>query len=187
HKTTVSTEQMLIQIIKRARYLVQQGKTLFSTSALSFFLKNEVDFESFKANPSHINYFASLDDFDIWGSIKVWANDEDRILSLLSKMLLERKLFKVELSNKKNDIEIVNTTRKQLATFFNISFQDTKFLCNTGKITNKGYLSHNQNILIKTKKGDIIDVAKASDLPNIEALSKIVKKFYLCYPKVLSL
>ena len=187
HKTTVSTEQMLIQIIKRARYLTQQKVDVFSSKAFSFFLDIEIGFEDFKNHPEYLDYFANLDDFDIWGSIKIWANHKDKVLSELSRMLLERRLFKVELNNKKIDNVSIITLRDTLSKKMNITLEEAKFFCTKGKITNKGYVSHNQNILIKTKRGEIIDVAKASDLPNIEALSKIVKKFYLCYPKVLSL
>jgi hypothetical protein len=36
---------------------------------------------------------------------------------------------------------------------------------------------------VLTKKGKIIDIAQASDLPNIKAMSKIVRKYYVCWPK----
>lgn len=32
-----------------------------------------------------------------------------------------------------------------------------------------------------------MDIAQAADLPNIKAMSKIVKKYYLCLPKNVSL
>ncbi|MBT32638.1 MAG: phosphohydrolase [Thalassobius sp.] len=187
HKTTLSTEQMLIQIIKRAKYLAQKGVDVFSSKPLSFFLKENIGFEDFREKPEYLEYFARLDDFDIWGSIKVWADHDDKVLAELSRMLLERRLFRVELTNKKSVDKNITSIRESLAKQLDISLEDAKFFCTKGKITNKAYVSQNQNILIKSKKGEIIDVAKASDLPNIEALSKIVKKFYLCYPKVLSL
>ncbi|UZR94392.1 HD domain-containing protein [Chondrinema litorale] len=187
HKTTLSTEQMLIQIIKRAKYLAQKGVDVFSSKPLSFFLNASIGFEDFKEKPEYLEYFARLDDFDIWGSIKVWADHDDKVLSELSRMLLERRLFRVELTNKKSVEKNISSIRESLSKKMGISLEDAKFFCTKGKITNKAYVSQNQNILIKSKKGEIIDVAKASDLPNIEALSKIVKKFYLCYPKVLSL
>jgi hypothetical protein len=37
------------------------------------------------------------------------------------------------------------------------------------------------------KSGELLDIAHASDLPNIKAISKIVKKNYLCWPKNVSL
>jgi len=187
HKTTVSTEQMLIQIIKRARYLAKHDNTFFCTPALKYFLKTEIGFDDFKHNSTSLKNFVTLDDFDVWGSIKFWQHSKDKILSELSNMLLERRLFKVELKNSKIDKEAFDQIKKDIANRLKISIEETRFFCTTGKVTNKGYLSNNQNILIKTKKGQIIDIAKASDLPNIEALSKIVKKFYLCHPKVLSL
>jgi len=187
HKTTVSTEQMLIQIIKRARWLVQQGKDIFCTPSLKYFLMNDIALEDFQNDQQSLLHFAALDDFDIWGSIKFWKDLDDKVLALLSNMMLERKLFKVNLKNTKVEKEQLARVKSEVAHKMNIPLQDVSFFCTSGKITNKAYLSNNQNILIKTKRGEIIDIAKASDLPNIEALSKIVKKYYLCHPKVLSL
>ncbi len=187
HKTTVSTEQMLIQIIKRARWLAQRDKDFFCTPSLKYFLLKDVGFKDFKTDNKSLAQFAALDDFDVWGSIKFWKDSKDTVLANLSNMLLERKLFKVDLKNTKVEKEKIADLRSKISQAMGISIEDAQFFCTTGKVTNKAYLSNNQNILIKTKKGEIIDIAKASDLPNIEALSKIVKKFYLCHPKVLSL
>ena len=44
-----------------------------------------------------------------------------------------------------------------------------------------------EKINILTKQGKIKDIAQASDLPNIKAMSKIVKKYYLCWPKNVNL
>lgn len=187
HKTTVSTEQMLIQLIKRARYLVRKGIDLPCSPNLKLFFEKDITFPDFENNYDYLSAFASLDDYDIWGGIKFWVAHEDKVLSLLSKMLLDRKLFKVELSNEKIKKERLKSIRKKVQQEYGLTPSESKFMSSSGKITNSGYIPYDQNILIKTKKGEILDVAKASDLPNIEALSKIVKKFYLCYPKVLSL
>ena len=45
------------------------------------------------------NYIA-LDDNDIWSAIKVWQQHDDKILSLLSSNLINRKIFKVEVREK---------------------------------------------------------------------------------------
>ena len=108
HKTTVSTEQMLIQIIKRARFLAKHDNTFFCTTALKYFLKTDIGFEDFKHNSTSLKNFVTLDDFDVWGSIKFWQHSEDKILSELSNMLLERRLFKVELKNGKIDKETLS-------------------------------------------------------------------------------
>jgi len=188
HKTTVSTEQMLIQLIRRARTLVQSGHTVEATPAFALFLKKEVTIDDFGQQPeTYLSAFAALDDYDIWGSIKVWVQHADRVLSMLSRMLLERKLFKVELENEKIAKTRVRQIREEVMQQLHLDRQETKYLCTHGSLTNSGYIPDDQNILIKKKTGEILDVAAASDLPNIKALSKIVKKYYLCYPKFLSL
>ncbi|MDW7693636.1 HD domain-containing protein [Flammeovirgaceae bacterium SG7u.111] len=186
HKTTVGTEQMLIQLIRRAKYLVQQGEDVFATSTLKLFLEKDIGVEDFNKD-KYLSAFAALDDFDIWGSIKDWVKHSDIVLSGLSEMLLNRKTFRVELTNEGQSPEKVARIEKSIQQYYNITEKDIPFLCTYGVISNSGYIPDNQNIMIKMKSGEIIDVAKASDLPNIEALSKIVKKYYLCYPKVLSL
>ena len=183
HKTTVSTEQMLIQIIRRARDVAQEGHEVFATPGLGLFLKNNVGWDDFQQHPEYLTAFASLDDSDVWCGVKVWVNHPDRALSELSRMLLNRKLFRVEFSDTKHEKDHVRAIRQQLMQQTGFSKEEAKYFCTSGKIFNSGYIPNDQNILIKTKKGEILDVAKASDLPNIEALSRIVKKYFLCYPK----
>ncbi|MEN7549764.1 HD domain-containing protein [Rapidithrix thailandica] len=187
HKTTVSTEQMLIKIIQRARKLLQSGQEVFASPSLKTFLEKDIRIEDFHQNPMYIDAFSRLDDFDIWAGIKLWASHPDSLLRLLSNMLLDRKLFRVLLSNTPHPTEAISSTIRKIQTYFQIDKEAAHFLCGHGKITNAAYVANNQNIMIQTKKGELLDASQASDLPNIEALSKIVKKYYLCFPKVVSL
>jgi HD superfamily phosphohydrolase len=188
HKTTVSTEQMLIQTIKRARYLSQHGAKIFATPALSLFLQNNVGLALFKNDKSFLKAFARLDDYDIWGAVKMWTTQEDRVLAELSKMLINRKLFKVKLENERIPLDLkkqVYDKIKQDLRLDGSTLQESEidYFLSYGVITNSAYFSNEQKILILKKNGEILDVAQASDLPNIKALTKIVKKYYLCYPK----
>jgi hypothetical protein len=54
-------------------------------------------------------------------------------------------------------------------------------------VSNEAYVAGGKSINILTKQGKVIDIASASDLPTIKAISKIVKKNYLCWPKNISL
>lgn len=186
HKTTVSAERMVANIIKRAQYLVKSGENLFSSEALILFLKTNYTIENFKENKSVLKAFGQLDDHDIWGAIKVWQNHPDFILSTLSKMLLERNLFKIVLSTepiKKTEVEKI---RGGVAQAYNVLRSDASYFFSYGFVTNEAY-TEGQKINILTKNGELLDIAQASDLPNIKALSKIVKKNYLCWPKNVSL
>ena len=187
HKATVSAEKMLIMLIQRAKFLVSQGQGLFATPALEVFLKNTVTLEDFKQNKDYLKAFATLDDYDIWAAIKIWSHHPDKILSALSNMLLERRLFQVLLFNNKLEKAITDKARAQISATFDLKLKDVKYFLASGSMSNAAYIAGGQNINIMTKKGKVMDVAQASDLPNIKAMSKIVKKYYLCIPKNIKL
>ena len=96
HKTVVAAEYMLIQALRRAKELKQKGTALFASPALNYFLENNVSAEDFKSDPKVLERFALLDDYDILGAIKVWQSESDKVLSELSKRIIERRLFKIE-------------------------------------------------------------------------------------------
>lgn len=183
HKTSVSAEEMLIQIIKRARYLTQKGDKVVATPALSMFLERNVSKNDFEQDPDIIDVFALLDDSDVWGSMKFWINHADFVLSTLSKMLLGRKIFKIEMENSPQPQEKIDKLKKKIKSQFNLTSDEAEYFVGSGKISNEAYISSGQKINILTKKGEIIDIDTAVELPNIKAMSKIVTKYYLCCPK----
>ncbi len=185
HKTAVSAEQMLISCIKRAQDLALSGVYVFASPALDTFLTQEISKDQLK--DSVLEDFMNLDDMDVWGAIKVWATHEDFVLSLLSKNILNRQIQKIEIRNEpiqKLELEeIIKKIEKKLCLDASLS----NYFLSQGVISNKAYISKGQSIKIKTKNNKLIDIAEASDLPNIKAMSKIVKKYYVSYPKVLDL
>ncbi|CAN5122288.1 HD domain-containing protein [soil metagenome] len=187
HKTTVSCEKMLIQLVRRAKYLKQKGIELNSTEFLSLFLKSNFSLADLHENGELIKAYCKIDDFDIWQCIKSWTNHNDKILSLLSNMILERRLFKIKLSNGKPKPEEINFLKKEVIQKYDLNRQEINYFVVFGSMSNAAYVSGGQKINILTKKGLVIDIAKASDLPNIKAMSKIVRKYYLCWPKIVSL
>jgi HD superfamily phosphohydrolase len=183
HKTAICTETMLVQIIKRARELTQAGIDVFATSPLSIFLQEEVSLEAFKADPKYLQAFAQMDDYDIWASVKIWTQHSDKLLSGISKMLLDRKLFKIMISDKPFDEQFLEKIQIDLRAQENIEEAFLPYLFIKGVITNEAYISDKQTINILTKNHKVIDIADASDLPTIKALSNIVKKYYICWAK----
>jgi hypothetical protein len=185
HKTTVSTEQMLIQTIRRARFLVQNGKQLFATPSLSFFLENEITLSQFKNDKNVLDYFVSLDDYDIWTSIKVWTKNEDKILSSLSDMLVNRRLFKTHLTTEDLDQNFKTEIKEKVKKQFGITGKDLSFLVCDGKISNSAYaLGTGEEICILKKNGEVIDITNASDIPYLQSFTQAVTKNYFCYPKM---
>jgi HD superfamily phosphohydrolase len=187
HKSSICAETMLIQIINRAKTLLSQGVNIYCVPTLLPFLSTKVDSLLFKSNPEYLSLFAELDDTDIWACIKNWAKTEDKILSTLSQQLLDRKLFKIILSKKPIEQSTIETVKYELASKSNFKPEFYQNLMVSGITTNSAYISGKKQILIKTKNNGLIDIADASDLPTIKALSKIVKKYYLCWAKNVTL
>ncbi|HEY5690916.1 MAG TPA: HD domain-containing protein [Cyclobacteriaceae bacterium] len=182
HKTAVSAERMLVNLIARAQYLIHSGANLPCSDALKIFLSRNFSIIEFQQKEV-LDSFGRLDDNDIWGAIKLWQNHPDKILSILCKMILDRDLFQIILSNNPNEKSAVENVRSEICKQYGVLRKDAAFLFSHGNVSNEAYVSEGQGINILTKDGRIMEVTQASDLPNIKALSKIVKKSYLCYPK----
>ena len=186
HKTTVSAEKMLINLIQRAKKLAQAGSLFHVTEEMAYFMNHEVSLEDFKNDSSLLKKFLELDDFDIWGAIKLWKNDGDYILKNISQMLLTRRLFKINLANAPFSNLEIDQFRSKALKKLQIPEEDLGYFFSTGTISNYGYLEKDR-ISILTKKGEVIDVASAADLPNIKIMSKMVEKHYVCLAKSLIL
>ena len=187
HKTTVAAENLLINLIKRAKWLAGKGKLVARNKTLQLFLLNKYSLGDFQNNKEILMAFLSLDDYDLWGAIKIWIKHDDQVLSELCRMLVERDLFKIGIYNKPVPKKKVDDLRKVFADKFQISKRDATYFINDGKLSNSAYELRNSKINVLMKNGAIVDIASASDLPNIKALSKIVNKYYLCFPKSVSL
>lgn len=187
HKTTVCAEKMLIQIIRRAQHLSLAGENLFASEALNVFLQQKITLEDFTQNHLYLEAFTSLDDYDLWGAIKIWKNHKDPVLSLLCNQLLERKLFRIEISRTQFEEEKIEQLKKEVVKNLGLPEDNSEYFVVNGVLRNRAYLPVSNKINVLTKKGQVLDVAQASDLPNIKAISKIVKKHYLCWPKNVSL
>ena len=182
HKTVVSAEYMLIYTLRRAKRLVKEGVEVFSTPALSYFLEHDVLLQDFEETEEVVDNFSQLDDFDILTSIKVWSKHEDRVLSFLADSIVNRRLFKIDISKKSFSQEKIKSKKKQLKNSFGFSNEDLDYLVFSDVLMNKAYNQSRQNINILMKSGDIVDLVEASDNLNISALAQPVEKYFLCYP-----
>ena len=187
HKTALGAERMLVNIIRRAQYLLKAGEDLHATEVLKSFLLNDYQLADFNENPDLLDLFGQMDDNDIWGAIKIWRSHSDAILSGLCNRLVQRELFQVVLSTDPIKKSIVEKVRQEIYQIYGILRKDTNYLYSLGTVSNEAYVSGGKSINILTKKGEVIDIALASDLPSIKAISKIVEKNYLCWPKNVSL
>ncbi len=185
HKTVIAAEQLLVKILERAREISLQGATLFATPALKHFLTSSITKEAFFTEELHLKQFMKLDDQDIFASIKVWEDQEDAILSMLCKMLTNRNLYKIEMSAAPLDQTRIDLLKENVAAVLKINREEARYFVFDDVIRNRAYNAGSSNINILLKNNTLIDIAKASDLSNLESLDKTVKKYILCYPRII--
>jgi HD superfamily phosphohydrolase len=183
HKTVIGAEQLLIKILQRAKYLTAAGDKLFATPAFHWFLSQQVNKTNFLDDPLHLDWFTRLDDTDIMSAIKTWERHEDPILSTMCQRVMKRNLYRSVMSNKPFAPEYVDLVKAKVQTEMNVAQEDIHYYVFTQEIQNRAYNSSQDQIKILLKSGELVDIAEASDLGNLEALSKNVAKYALCYPK----
>jgi uncharacterized protein len=183
HKTVLSAENALVNILVRAKELAEKKVELFCTPSLRTFLYNKYSKSDFISNRSLLEIFARLDDYDIMTSIKVWTEHKDPVLSMLCEQLVNRKLFKVEMQNQPFKEEKIRPIRSEIKKKLKLNDKDVKYFVLTGTVANDAYRADKIRINILAKDGTISDITEASDQLNIDVLAKTVKKYYLCYPK----
>jgi len=185
HKTVLSAEHLLIHILKRAKYLSGQGEQIFSTPALEVFLKNNFTEEDFIRNPDLLDTFAELDDHDVFLSIKMWTKAHDKVLAMLSRKLINRNLFRIEISDNPIDGQRIDALRQKAKTAYDISDDETSYFVFTGDVANNAYNPYFDKIHVLYKDERVLDITESSDQLNINLKAKTVRKYFLCYPKSL--
>ena len=188
HKTVLSSECLLVNILKRAKQLALQGKELNATPALSFFLYNSLTKSDLTAErmftPSIIAAnFTRLDDSDILVSSKYWVDFPDRVLSSLAGRLLRRDLFAIELGAIPFPDDRTNHYKQRAAAMESIDPSLADYLVFRGSISNLTYAPGGSEVKILMKNGETRDIAEVSDMFEHRFLSESVTKYYLCYPK----
>ena len=178
HKTSIGAEFVLVKLLARVKELTHQGKKLPMTTALRFFVENHITKETFDSHA--LELFAQLDDYDIISGLKEWQYGEDWVLAKLSQMILNRDLLRVRLYRSPVEKEKVQELLREAAEQLQIPEELASYFVFTGEISNTAYRKDEQNILIYTKNNKIIDVTKASDQMNLDALATKVTKYYLC-------
>ena len=183
HKTTVATEKMLVNLLLRAKWLFQQGKQLFATPSLRYFLVNNVDADFFLNHPEALQQYGLLDDADIHCSIKEWTKDNDKVLSLLARNMVSRQTFKVEVHEQPISEERIQMLEDTLMQETGVNRDEVKFLYDISTIQKDMYDLDDDHITILYKDGTMKDITEASEILNVSLLSKKIRKYYLCYKR----
>jgi HD superfamily phosphohydrolase len=184
HKTAVASEKTLIATLRRAKDLARQGMQLFASPALHHFLYNDVDRTFFYTHPECLDHYTRLDDTDIWCALKVWATHPDLVLSTLARDMVDRTIFRVEVQNEPFDPQHVASIRDAIRAHYQISAAETDYFLNSNPVVKDMYSAEDDSIGILFRDGTIKDIAEASDMLNIQLLSKKVCKYYLCYQRL---
>ena len=183
HKTSVVAELILTKILKRAKELTQLGIVLPCSESLLFFMENKITLEDFDKNV--LDKFSYLDDYDVMGAIKSWQFNEDYVLHNLCRMILNRDLLKIQMTEYKPNKERLLEFKNKFIAKEKISEKEADYFVFKGKIKNQAYNKSIEPIYILKKDKSIEDVVEASDQMYLKALAKEVTKYYICFPKVL--
>lgn len=183
HKTTVAYEKMLVNTLKRAKMLARQGVKLFASPSLEYFLYNDVDNQWFTTHDEAMHHYSQLDDNDIWTALKVWTASDDKILSMLATGLVCRRIFKVEIQEESFSQEQIDARLAALGEAAGVDADDARYLMSMNVVQKDMYDVNDDYIAILYKDGTIRDIAEASEILNVELLSKKIRKYYLCYQR----
>jgi hypothetical protein len=128
--------------------------------------------------------YGDLDDNDIWSAMKAWKYSDDKILSTLANDMLNRHIFKVEVSETPVSEERIDGIVTEIATKMDISKADARrYMMSINTIQKDMYNVEDDSITILYKDGTTKDISDASELLNVQLLSKKIRKYYLCYQR----
>lgn len=177
HKTVLSAEMMLVKIIRRTKELIAAGQPVVAASdELNFFLSSGT-----LPIEQHLDTFCRLDDHDIMATIKNWSHHPDKILSTLSRSLVERILLKVKLQAEPFDKEFIKEKTREACEKLGISLEEARYFVFTGEASNTTYNPGDERINILFKDGTIKDISQVDNALIQHNLSGTVKKYYICY------
>ena len=182
HKTVLSAENMLIQILNRAKYLYENSKKIHLSPDLKRFFKNSFSFDDFIKDDSILENFSRLDDYEIYACLKYWIKNEDFVLSNLSQKILDRDILKIRIQKTKYNKKIISEYRSNMMKKENINLKESKYFIFSDKVSNSLYSIHESNIKILFKDGKIKDLSYSSDQFNLKVLAKTINKYFLCSP-----
>ena len=184
HKTAVGYEKVLVNTLRRAKFLVHHGQDIFATPALAYFLQNDIDAQWFARHPETLQMYAELDDSDIWSALKVWKHSDDKILATLATDMIDRHLFKVEVTEECPSDEYLQEKMRQIAVSMGIPEEDASYMLTLTEIGKDMYNPEDDSIGILYKDGTVKDISEASEILNVQLLSKKIRKYYLCCQRV---
>lgn len=177
HKTVLGAEKLLVNIVRRARQVIQEGKICkAATPYVDFILKNKV-------TQHDIDVFCNLDDHDMLATIKMWAQHEDAILRTLCAMLVNRRLLKVVLQGTPFTEQEIFHKKLDVMSTTGLSNDEANFFVLSGEASITTYNLYDEHINILYKDGTIKDISQVDNALIHAHLNAPARKYFLCYPK----
>lgn len=183
HKTSVSAEQLLIKTLERAKELTSKGKHLFAAPQFDYFLKNNITKEDFYASEEPLSHYAKFDDSDIISAVKTWSTCDDKVLSTLCEHLMNRRLFKIEVREKKPLHSEVRDLTRSIAERMGLTEAEARYFVTIHPVSSYTYRPKSDSIKVLYGDGELKDITDSSDLLNLSLISKHEKKYYFGYVK----
>ena len=180
HKTVLSAEFTLMNILKRAKELAANGTNVSVNINFDKFISNSYyqnDFENLEI----LDCFSKLDDVDIMSAIKIWRNHSDLILSRLCNMMLNRQLLKVDIRNSSFSTDELDAKKNAILEKNTLTKEQLNYFVFTDSIKNATYDFKHDGINILHKDGSVREISETADLLNSTGLNGHVEKHYLCY------
>ena len=184
HKTVMASENLLVRLLQRAKFIANQNIAIYSTPALSYFLYHSITPENIEKNAVEVlQHFSLLDDTDIIVSAKEWQAHDDKVLSRLAVSLINRSLPVVRITDQPSQEKTIQAIRANIATKYKLEPNDIDYLISKGEISNNAYTSRDDMIQILMSHNEIRDISEVSDILNDPYIERPEKKYFLCYPK----
>ncbi len=178
HKTVVSAEVMLVNILKRVRVLNQQHVTgLHTGGVLDYFLFEQ---QTSTKGEKLVELFYLLDDNDCLFAIKQWARHKDEVLQQLCNRLLNRVLLKIKLQATPFAPSVITEKRLEAQQTLHLGEKEAEYFVFTGVSDNTMYKMNDNNINILFKDGSVRDIAGIDNPLIHQTISATIKKYYLC-------
>jgi len=178
HKTSIAADSMLLNILRRAKELIERGETLFASPYLHFFLANRFTNEDLQ-NPEILENFCNLDDSEIISAIKVWQNVEDATLSILCQKLIQRNLLKIKIAETPYSAEEIAARKQEVCTQLGIPLEEADYFIVAGKLSNNTYNTDGDTLKIGMKDGSLKELSEASEIYNLSADNKPTIKYFI--------
>ncbi len=184
HKTVLSAEHTLMQVLKRAKKLVKNGTDIYATPDFKVFLyeKKALNLELFNKK-NLLEKFALIDDADILTCIKHWTKSKDKVLNILSNAIIHRKLLKIKHIDKKLMLKKIKEINNSAVKKLKLKPVDASYLVFPISIKNQTYNFINDEIKFLKKNDVLVNLSEIKNEINMNSKNSRITKHYICYPE----